>query len=168
MSSEPCLTVALFNKPNPQQPLSRYNFFASMYESHLHILARAKRRVTALVSQFFWQMFVPVVVVIITIEPPRSFGLLGNSPMLYTHSRVLAHSHCPAHLRHCFHTSGTPAAASYSHFLRQLMPKLMLLRAVFSTDCVFTKKMFCLITSNIKQMHIISVCFIHFSDMYLC
>ena len=137
-----------------------------MYESHLHILAsqrsRAKRRVTALVSQFFWQMFVPVVVVIITIEPPRSFGLLGNSPMLYTHSSTveLAHSHCPAHLRHCFHTSGTPAAASYSHFLRQLMPKLMLLRAVFSSDCVFTKKMFCLISSNIKQMHIISVTFI--------
>ena len=59
-----------------------------MYESHLHILARAKRRVTALVSQFFWQMFVPVVVVIITIEPPRSFGLLGNSPMLYSTAKV--------------------------------------------------------------------------------
>ena len=73
-----------------------------IHSSHCHVISflpacmkviyiywlRAKRRVTALVSQFFWQMFVPVVVVIITIEPPRSFGLLGNSPMLYSIAKV--------------------------------------------------------------------------------
>ena len=121
MSSEPCLTVALFNKPNPQQPLSRYNFFASMYESHLHIM--------------YWLEQ--------SGESPRQFHnffgrcsfrwLLSSSPLslldlsvcwaihqccTLTHSCtvVLAHSHCPAHLRHCLHTSGTPAPAASQLF----------------------------------------------------
>ena len=52
-----------------------------MYESHLHKLARTAKAesIARLVHEFFWQMFVPVVVVIITIEPPRSFGLLSNA-----------------------------------------------------------------------------------------